>query len=295
MIGAPVRDFAPDARPAASRPGSFLPSPRAIARVALVLMAGPGAWAQTTVAEFGGRPVPAERAEAAALTRERCTACHTLDRIVRAKHRGAAWTAVVAKMQRKPKAEISAEDAAMIAGFLGWWSGGEAAPADPAKEPGASLRTAVIATGRIPSGTALPARVSLDGLDVEVVAVAWETDPSGGGRARIGVALGKRREEAVLDRGADGSVRAQPIVIRSFRLAEEEFRLVLSISDVNTPSEGVAAPDITLALVLEKPAVPLSAPADPRARPAPRTAPETDDDGDKEDDHGRRRRRGRGH
>ena len=53
----------------------------------------------------------------AALVRERCTKCHSLDRIKNAQHDEAAWAATVARMKVKG-AQVSDTEAAAIATFL---------------------------------------------------------------------------------------------------------------------------------------------------------------------------------
>lgn len=55
--------------------------------------------------------------DAAALLKDRCTACHTLDKVNNYKPEGS-WLSLVERMAGKPGADIAAEDVAPIAKYL---------------------------------------------------------------------------------------------------------------------------------------------------------------------------------
>jgi mono/diheme cytochrome c family protein len=70
------------------------------------------------LAGCAGAPTDAATAaDPAALVRERCVKCHTLDRIKNAQHDAAGWEATVARMRGRG-AQVDDAEAAAVAAFL---------------------------------------------------------------------------------------------------------------------------------------------------------------------------------
>ncbi len=199
---------------------------------------------------------PVERVEAGRLAERACSSCHSLRRVLDAGHVGAAWRPVVARMQRKSKGAISAPDAAVIAGVLGWWSSGARAPAaadpssgfpdglDPVLAPPG--RSHVLARRTVSATTPPGTLLRMEEFAFEVVAVSIRSGPERS--ARVLLRAGEREVEARRIEKGPGVVEFRAAELR--RIPVRSGSVVHRIFVTSQREDAVLPPgDLEIALV----------------------------------------------
>lgn len=199
--------------------------------VALVPQEAPEAFAKK-------RQIPADKVADAVFTAKRCSTCHTIRRVTKARYVGDEWEVCVEEMRDKEKSGISGKDAERITAFLSWWStadeGGGAGPRSaPAlrkqalwKAPRHSIRGSV----QVAVGSALPLTVEISGR--RVVLEKLQTG-SADGRITVAARLrhGKTVGTATWIRNAAGQT-ATGMRLRTWKVGRFEFASSIHVDGV---------------------------------------------------------------
>ncbi len=209
---------------------------------------------------FDTKGYPTQMAKAARLAEMRCTKCHTLRRVLRARHKGDAWTDLVDRMMEKEKSGISKRDASTIAAFLAWRStmgtkaragrGVRAVTAGDRVYP--SPRFAVLASAALPPSRPLPAKLDLDRYAIIVRDVRRATRADGARLTMVSGRIGKRSFDIALGSARGGSPVKTTFSVRAWSIASRRFRLVLAVYAVRQPARNKDRPHPVLALLVER-------------------------------------------
>ncbi len=203
------------------------------------------------------REIPESRVQDALLTAKRCTSCHNMKRVTRARYVGDEWEICVEEMREKEKSGISARDATRITGFLAWWSTGE----DPQPEPVAAEEVvenpfkaplkSILASAAVAADSAGETRVTLGDMTVSVTDLKARWVADGAASASATIRLGEQDHPVSHERSATGSLQVTGATTRTWQVGPFQFAHVVHIVSVEPGADG-QAPRVRFAAVVER-------------------------------------------